>query len=436
MVYSYIIVLEMRKMLGVMMTKVSKIFSVSVPPDAGFIAEAFGIDSGLEKVIVHDLEIPDDYTILYITGESGSGKSTILKELGSLTQVDIPKSSICDWGTSQVETLRILSMVGLGDASLFLNTYAELSDSQQARARMAKMILDGNKILVIDEFLSTLDRKTAKAVAYMFGKNVRRLGLRALLASAHDDLVPYLQPEVVVSGRAFPSEFLVEAKNGMKFNPFSLVTEHRWVDKHFYRNLRLGELHYKGKYTGGTKEHLAVFIDNECVGILVSTNRINDDGRRISRVVVHPSYRGCGVGAQLVRAYISRFPKTDVVAAMAHFNPIFEKAGMAQVGDVVVRPPVGLAKDLDSCGFDKTKWFEKSYCDKATTNLELRSVLSGYAKNSGHLVAPGGKRLSTEDVAEKIINDPKTAGRVLWGLRPRKMAKYVVKTDISEDGGE
>jgi ABC-type ATPase with predicted acetyltransferase domain len=408
------------------MTKVSQSFAVSVPPEAGLIAEAFGIHSGLEKVVVNDLEIPDDYQILFITGESGSGKSTILNKLGKATLIDIPKTSICDWGNDQKETLHILSMVGLGDASLFLNTYEELSDSQKARARMAKMILDGNKTLIIDEFLSTLDRKTAKAVAYMFGKNVRRLGLRALLASAHSDLIHYLQPEIVVCGSAFPSSFSVTVADGEKFNPFSLTTEHRWVDKHFYRELRLGELHYKGKYTGGTKEHLAAFIDNECVGILVSTNRINDDGRRIARLVVHPSYRGCGVGVQLVRTYISRFPKTDVVAAMAHYNPIFERAGMVRVKDVVVRPPTGLAKDLDSVGFDKAKWFEKSYCDSQGASLQVRELVSKYAGKATHLVAPGGRRPSLEEVAEKIVKDPTTAGRVLWGLRPRSMAKYVV----------
>jgi ABC-type ATPase with predicted acetyltransferase domain len=410
------------------MRTLSKSFTVNIPQDGVVVAEAFGVDSSFEKVVFKDLRVPEDYQILYITGESGSGKSTILNALHAQTELIVPEGSLCTWGFDQKETLRVLSMVGLGDASLFLNTYDELSDSQQARARMAKMVLDGNEILVIDEFLSTLDRKTAKAVAYMFGKNVRRLGLRAVLASAHDDLIYYLQPDVVVSGKAFPSEFSVDVSDDVKFNPFNLTTEYRWVDKHFYRNLRLGELHYKGKYTGGTKEHLAAFIDNECVGILVATNRINDDGRRIARLVVHPSYRGCGVGAQLVRTYISRFPKTDVVAAMAHYNPVFERAGMVKAKDVVVRPPAGLAKDLADLGFEKSKWFEKSYCDAQAVSLAIREAVSRHANKAGNLVAPGGKRPSTAEVAEKIVTDPKTAGRVLWGFRPRTMAKYVVDT--------
>jgi hypothetical protein len=51
-------------------------------------------------------------------------------------------------------------------------------------------------------------------------------------------------------------------------------------------------------------------------------------------------------------------------------------------------------------------------------------LVSGFANYANTLVAPGGKRLSAEDIAVKILAEQVTAGRVLWGLRPRRMAKY------------
>lgn len=59
---------------------VNKSFLLDVPPSANMITEAFGIDGGYTKQIC-DIDIPDEYTILYITGESGSGKSVILNEM-------------------------------------------------------------------------------------------------------------------------------------------------------------------------------------------------------------------------------------------------------------------------------------------------------------------------------------------------------------------
>lgn len=411
------------------MRRVYKKFIVEPNEKANLITEAFGIDAGYENVVA-DLEIPTDYEIMYITGESGSGKTTILNEIVKIEEMTIPKEPLFEWGKNQKETLGILTLVGLGDAVLYLSTYEKLSDSQKARARVALELLSDKEEIYIDEFLSTLDRKTAKAVAYCIQKAIRKLGKKAILVTAHNDLEGYLMPDVVIEGKAFPSRWEIKYN---QVNDKNLILEEcsfEYVDKVFYRNLRLGELHYKGKYTGGTKEYLAVLLDDDCIGILVSTNRMHDDGRRIARVVIHPSYRGCGIGTALVREYLRSFPKTDVIAAMALFNPIFEKAGMDRVNDVQIKPPTGLKKELLRLNFDIDKWFSKTYCNEFTTSLENRELLSKYAKNATHLVCPGGKYLDVSEIEEKIENDSITASRVLWGLRPRKMAKYVGKRDL------
>jgi hypothetical protein len=61
--------------------------------------------------------------------------------------------------------------------------------------------------------------------------------------------------------------------------------------------------------------------------------RLNSEVRTISRVIVEPRYRGLGIAARLIRAYLDDplTPHTEAVAAMGRFCPMFERAGMSAV---------------------------------------------------------------------------------------------------------
>ncbi len=54
----------------------------------------------------------------------------------------------------------------------------------------------------------------------------------------------------------------------------------------------------------------------------------------LSRVVVHPTYRGAGVAAKFVRrsCELCPFPWIETLAQMGHINPFFEHAGFVRVG--------------------------------------------------------------------------------------------------------
>ncbi|MCE4610381.1 MAG: GNAT family N-acetyltransferase [Desulfurococcales archaeon] len=80
--------------------------------------------------------------------------------------------------------------------------------------------------------------------------------------------------------------------------------------------------------------------------------RVNTAAARIARVVVHPDYRGGGLGVLAVRAAVEwvrerwvpemRRPKhiVETIAAMARFNPFFERAGFKYVWDTSSGRPV------------------------------------------------------------------------------------------------
>ena len=156
---------------------------VKVSPRTIKVAEAFGIgvDRRRRFTIYDDVELkitPRD--IVYITGESGSGKSVLLRALENdikndmnLTAINIDEIKpvlgepiIETVGETFEEGLKLLSKVGLNDAFLFLRSYEQLSDGQRYRYKIAKLIESKAQFWIMDEFCATLDRDTAKIVAF------------------------------------------------------------------------------------------------------------------------------------------------------------------------------------------------------------------------------------------------------------------------------
>lgn len=62
-------------------------------------------------------------------------------------------------------------------------------------------------------------------------------------------------------------------------------------------------------------------------------NALNLYVRTISRIIVHPSYRGVGVASLLVRTYLDYplTPLTETLSAMGRVSPLFARCGMREV---------------------------------------------------------------------------------------------------------
>ena len=178
------------------------------------IAESFGLGlDDKEFIVIDNLELevfPND--IIYITGQSGSGKSTILRELEkklseqklkvqNLDSVqylkDVPLSD--QFGKTLKECLELLSFVGLTDAYLYTRTPEQLSDGQFYRFKLAKLIESDSNVWIADEFLAVLDRTYAKNIAYNLQKLARRLNKMVIVATTHQDMVYDLAPSLTIN---------------------------------------------------------------------------------------------------------------------------------------------------------------------------------------------------------------------------------------------
>lgn len=190
------------------------------------VAEAFGIGLEDKEFVVFDklnLKVRSG-DVVYITGQSGGGKSVLLRELAAQMQargksvmnldaVSTKEVSLIDQiGTDTNDAIRLMGMAGLNDAYLWVRKPSELSDGQRYRFRLAKAMEAGADVWVADEFLAVLDRTAAKVIAFSVQKAARRAGATVIVATTHTDMVPDLFPDLVVEKR-FREKVRIEAFN-------------------------------------------------------------------------------------------------------------------------------------------------------------------------------------------------------------------------------
>lgn len=178
------------------------------------IAESFGL--GLDEkawTLYDNLELDIERgDVVYVTGQSGSGKSVVLRELQHLmADAGQRVASIDDFvfaddtnvidqlGKTTSDALGLLSMAGLNDAYLFVRKPSEMSDGQKYRLKIAKLIESGADVWVADEFGAVLDRVTAQVVASNLQRAARAVGATVIVATTHEDLKNALRPSVQIT---------------------------------------------------------------------------------------------------------------------------------------------------------------------------------------------------------------------------------------------
>ena len=386
------------------------------------VAEGFGL--GLdkwEKFVVYDnveLRIgPTD--IVYITGDSGSGKSVLLKALERDIEQDMKVASINvadirpepdrplieTVGRTTEEALGLLSRVGLNDAFLFLRSYGQLSDGQKYRYKIAKMIESQAQFWVLDEFCASLDRDTAKIVAFNVQKLARVLGKAVVAATTHTDLFENLKPSVHVHKR-FGKEISVKYYSNEPAAECSLMSEMRVEQGTLQDWKQLASFHYRSHRVGPVRKIFSFKRGDELCGVIVygypppeafgrrvvmprmSMKELNDKLSIISRVVVHPKYRSMGLGSKLVHDTLS-LAGTECVempAVMAKYNPFAERAGMKKIVEQQPSKDVQKVTDtLQRLGFDLHLLGSENYVLaklKALNGDDLETIRETFARNA------------------------------------------------------
>jgi ABC-type transport system involved in cytochrome c biogenesis ATPase subunit/GNAT superfamily N-acetyltransferase len=358
--------------------------TVALTPRTTAVAEAFGLGVDEELTFpVLDVELkigPAD--IVYVTGDSGSGKSVLLRAIKkdlsddainvADIQVDHEKPLIETVGITVEEGLELLSRVGLNDAFLFLRSFDQLSDGQKYRYRIAKLLESRARFWILDEFAATLDRDTAKIVAFNLQKCARQQGKAVLAATTHTDLFQDLSPSVHVHKR-FGKEITVNYYPNIALAECSLVKEMRVEEGSMADWRALAGFHYRSHRVPAPRKIFALKRGQELCGVIVYSypavtcfgrrlmlpkmgmKELNEKLSNISRVVVHPKYRTIGLGSKLIKDTLglAGTEYVEMSAVMAKYNPFAEKAGMQKI--TVQKPAkeaIRIKEILEGLGLD------------------------------------------------------------------------------------
>ena len=328
------------------------------------VAEAFGlgVDQTRQFTLYDNINIhikPTD--IVLITGDSGSGKSALLKaikaDLGTEAQdtkdlaIDPNKPIIETVGANTTQAIEALSQVGLNDAFLFLRPYRQLSDGQKHRYQTAQLAQSQKPFWIIDEFTSTLDRDTAKILAFNLQKQARKQGKAVIAATTHKDLLKDFAPNVHIHKR-YGKEVTVKYYPKVKAQNCSLTHQMtiQQGTKADYKTL--SQFHYRTSRLPAPRKIFTLKRKGELCGVIVysypspitfgrakvwkgNIQQLQKEISIISRVVIHPKYRSIGLGAKLIAETLSQAgtPYIETVAVMAKYNPFFEKAGMQKIAE-------------------------------------------------------------------------------------------------------
>jgi ABC-type lipoprotein export system ATPase subunit len=141
------------------------------------------------------------WNIMLICGKSGSGKSTILKEIGNVIPIkyDYNKAVISQFeGYSEEDACDLLNGVGLSSVPNWLRKPNELSNGERARLDIAKSIYDAKGgVVILDEFTSVVNRAAAKSMSFALQRYARQKDLKIVIASCHFDIIEWLNPNYI-----------------------------------------------------------------------------------------------------------------------------------------------------------------------------------------------------------------------------------------------
>lgn len=266
---------------------------------AARVKSLFNAENGCNFDLVTDLDLSGDWNIGVVVGASGSGKSSIGKIIfGENLIHDYSKG----WNDNKPiideiapdgdfnEVTGALANVGLGDVPTWLRPFRVLSNGEQFRAGLARVICEKPEKIVIDEFTSVVDRQIAKIGSQAFQKAWRRSNPKGkvVLLTPHYDILDWVQPDWIFDTKTKNFERgLPRQRPKIELKIWKVDSSYwKFYKQHYYLDLPMPPA---SEYFIGT-------VNGELACHVLANPLFTANGYRATRLVTMPEWQGAGVG--------------------------------------------------------------------------------------------------------------------------------------------
>lgn len=147
-----------------------------------------------------DFDLPQKWNVGIIVGKSGTGKTTIAKDVFGeelISGFEYKHKSVIDdmpKNKSVEDISKAFYSVGFGSVPSWLKPYSVLSNGEKMRVDIARSILEKD-FIVFDEFTSVVDREVAKVASMAVSKAIRKQNKKFIAVTCHYDVIDYLEPD-------------------------------------------------------------------------------------------------------------------------------------------------------------------------------------------------------------------------------------------------
>ncbi len=282
---------------------------------AARVKSLFNCESGAEFQLSAELPIDDDaWQVGVVVGPSGSGKTSIgARVFGprALWRPRWPKDApIIDAiaPAAAFDTVpAALSAVGLGSVPAWLRPYQVLSNGEQFRADLARLIAERPRQAVVDEFSSVVDRQIAQVGAMAFAKAWRRGPGQAVLLSCHYDVLDWIEPDWIFDTATGAFERAVAGRRlrrrpAIEFDLWETDRRH-WPAFEPHHYLKLPAMIAATYYVATVGDQLVAHVAVSTRPGLVEA--------RACRLVVMPEWQGAGIGLRFLQAVCERWRRGE-----------------------------------------------------------------------------------------------------------------------------
>lgn len=260
-----------------------------------------------EHIIEHfkgNIDISNNWQIGLIVGKSGTGKTTIAKQLfekAYVTSYKYEKETILDDMPKECSVEQITSAfnsVGFSSPPSWLKPYSVLSNGQKMRVDLARAILEKNDLFVFDEFTSVVDRNVAKIGSFAMQKAIRKTKKQFIAVTCHKDVEDWLLPDWIFDTDTMTFHSLEgQKKNRPKIKFKIYETKNKSIWKMFAKHHYLSHTH-----NNAAKVFIAT-INDEIAGFLSVLHFPHPkvkNMKKVHRLVILPDYQGAGFGIKFL----------------------------------------------------------------------------------------------------------------------------------------